>query len=184
MLKGFNKIKKELENLENKREDAIKNSRNIIRLSKLIIYSVHRDNFKKAREQVEDINKKIKELEKNPYETSIVDVAFQEYVEAICYYEFVKNDKLPSFEELNVDVSSYLMGLCDLTGELVRKAVRDIIKRKYEEVIKIRDFVDDLHGQFLDFDLRNNDLRRKSDSIKWNLKKLEDLALEVKTKER
>jgi len=182
MLKDFNKINKELERLEKKREEAIQNSRKIIKISKQIIYSVHRDNFKKASEQLKEINKKIKKLEKETYETSIVNTAFQEYVEAVCYYEFVKNNKVPSFKELNVDVVNYLMGLCDLSGELVRKAVRDIIKKKYDEVIKIRDFIEDLHGEFLKFDLRNGDLRKKSDSIKWNLKKVEDLALSVEKK--
>lgn len=182
MLKGFDKIRKELESLEDKREEAIKNSREIIKISKQIIYSVHRDNMKKAREQVEEIKKKIKKLGKEAYETSIVGVAFQEYAEAICYYEFVKNGKIPTFEEIGIDVTSYLMGLCDLTGELVRKAIRDIIKKKFDEVIKIKDLVEDIHGEFLEFDLRNNELRRKSDSIKWNLKKLEDVVLDLNKK--
>lgn len=182
MLKGFDKIRKELERLEDKREEAIKNSREIIKLSKQIIYSVHRDNMKKAREQIDEIKKKIKKLGNEAYETNIVGVAFQEYAEAICYYEFVKNEKIPTFEELNIDVVSYLMGLCDLTGELTRKAVRDIIKKKFDEVIKIRDLIDDIHGEFLEFDLRNNELRRKSDSIKWNLKKIEDITLEINKK--
>ena len=180
MLKGFDKIRKELRKIEDNREKAITNSRNIINLSKQIIYSVHRDNLNKAGEQVREIQKKIKSLNPETYETQIVNVAFQEYAEAVCYYEFVKNNKLPTFAELKIDPVNYLMGLCDLTGELGRKAVRDIIKKKYSEVIKIRDFVDEIHGEFLNFDLRNSELRRKSDSIKWNLKKLEDLALSIK----
>ena len=57
MLKGFDKIRKELKKIEDNREKAITNSREIINLSKQIIYSVHRDNLKKAGEQVKLITR-------------------------------------------------------------------------------------------------------------------------------
>jgi len=69
--------------------------------------------------------------------------------------------------------------LCDLAGELVRKAVKDSIKKNFDSVLEIRDFVEELYGEFLKFNLRNGELRKKSDSIRWNLNKLEELALDV-----
>jgi len=74
------------------------------------------------------------------------------------------------------------MGLCDLTGELVRKAVNDVIKKNFKQAMEIKDLVDEIYGEFLKFNLRNSELRRKSDQIKWNLKKLEDVVFELKLK--
>ena len=54
--------------------------------------------------------------------------------------------------------------------------------RKFKEVEKIKDFVDDIYGEFLKFDLRNGNLRKKYDSVKWNLKKLEEVMYDIKKK--
>lgn len=179
----FKAIRDEMNEFEDKREKTIQNSRDVIKLSKQIIYSAQREDFKEINSLIKEINTKVKLLEKNQkYDTEISSVAFQEYVEAIVFYEFVKNDKVPTYKELDVNVEEYLMGLCDLTGELSRKAVLLAIKGKVEEIEKIRDFIDDIHGEFLKLDLRNGELRKKSDSIKWNLKRVEEVLLSLKVK--
>ena len=63
------------------------------------------------------------------------------------------------------------MGLCDLTGELGRKAVNEVIKKNFKQAEQIRELVDEIYGEFLKLNLRNSELRKKSDQIKWNLKK-------------
>lgn len=175
--KDFEVIRKNLGNFENEREKTIQDSREIIKLSKQIIYSVHRDDMESASGLMSDIKKKIRNLSKGCYDTNINMVAFQEYVEAVCYFEFIKSNKIPTLKEVGVDTESYLLGLCDLTGELVRKAVDDIIKKKFDHALQIKELVAEIYGEFLTFDLRNGDLRTKFDSIKWNLNKLEDLIL-------
>ncbi len=181
--KEFEIIRKELKDFEVKREETIQTSRAIITLSKQIIYSVHRNDLNNASKLLKDIKIKIKSLDKNKsYDTGISFVAFQEYVEAICFYELVKNNKLPSKKELNADVESYLSGLADLTGELGRKAVHDAIKKDFKSVLKIKEIVEDIHGEFLKFDLRNGELRKKSDAIKWNLNKLEDMVFNLNSR--
>ena len=171
--KDFEAMRTELKGFEDKREKTITSSRDIIKLSKLIIYSMHRNEVADAEVSVKEIRKKIKELDKTKsYDTGLSGVAFQEYVEAITYYEFLKNHRIPSYKELEVSVESYLMGLCDLTGELVRKAVDLAINKRFSEVERIRELVEEIYGEFLRLDLRNGELRKKSDSIKWNLRKL------------
>ncbi len=177
----FESIRKELKDFEAKREETIQSSREIITLSKQIIYSVHRGDIDNASKLLKDIKIKIKQLDKKKdYDTGISNVAFQEYAEAITFYEIVKNGKLPTKKELDVDVEAYLSGLADLTGELGRKAVHDAIKKDFKSVLKIKDIVEDIYGEFLKFELRNGELRKKSDAIKWNLNKLEDLVLSIK----
>ena len=50
--KEFEEIKKDLELTEQKREDLIQKSRDVIKTSKLIIYSLHRADLSKAEEFV------------------------------------------------------------------------------------------------------------------------------------
>lgn len=178
----FKNIRTELKKFENERENVIAISREVIKLSKLIIYSIHRNDVKDAEGLIKEIKITIKKLDNKHYDTKIDCVAFQEYVEALCYYEFVKNGKIPGYKELGVDVEHYLLGLCDLTGELGRKAVNDIINKNYKNVLKIKEVVSNIYYGFLSLDLRNNELRVKADSIKYNLKKIEDLTLELKLK--
>ncbi len=183
--KSFEKIRKELENFDSRREDTIINSRDIIRLSKQIIYSVHRNDLDSASKLIKEIKIKIKLLDKTKnYDTGISSVAFQEYVEAIVFFEYAKNSSIPSSEDLDVGVEEYLGGLADLTGELGRKAVHDAIRKDFDSCLKIKEIVEEIHGEFLKFDFRNGELRKKSDAIKWNLNKLEDLVLSLKVNNR
>ncbi|MFA5888178.1 MAG: hypothetical protein WC852_05720 [Candidatus Nanoarchaeia archaeon] len=175
----FAGIRKDLKDFEEKREETIRKSRDIIMLSKQIIYSTQRNELKKAEELCGEIRKLVKELPAGNYDTDMETVAVQEYVEAVCFYEFVKNKKLLTRKELGVITGDYLLGLCDLTGELVRQAVNAVINKKYDEAIEIKEFVSEIYGEFLQFDLRGGQLRKKADSIKWNLRKLEDLALGI-----
>lgn len=183
--KEFELMRKELKEFEIKREETIANSREIITLSKQIIYSIHRNDISNAEKLLKDIKNKIKTLDKTKdYDTGISSVAFQEYVEAVTFYELVKNDKLPSAKELGVTIEDYLSGLADLTGELGRKAVHESIAKHFEKVLKIKEIVEEIYGEFLKFELRNGELRKKSDAIKWNLNKLEDMVFSLELQKR
>jgi translin len=175
----FIKIEKDLKKFEERREEVIKLSREIIQLSKQIIYALHRGDNKSATDILATIHQQKQKLPKETYDAGIQMVAIQEFVEALTFYEFIVHNKIPTREVLKVDTESYLMGLCDLTGELMRKAVKSVIDKQYDEAAKIKSLVEEVYGAFLKFDLRNGELRKKSDSIKWNLQKLEDLMYDL-----
>jgi len=188
--KEFIGIREEMHKLDVKREEVIQLSRKIITLSKQVIYAAQRNGPEEAEAAVKEIKSDVAKLRKirTPsgvsIDTNINSVAFQEYVEAICFYEFVKNNRLPSKASLKVNAEDYLSGLCDLTGELGRKAIYDVIHKKFDEAEKIKELVHDIYGEFLKLHLRNGELRKKSDSIKWNLKKLEEVMYDVSMKGR
>lgn len=182
--KEFNKLRAELKEFDEIREELIKKSREIIRTSKLIIYSVHRNEMSAAEKLVEKIKSEKKQIDqlvnrdcKLVFEGSYTS-SMQEYVEALCFYDFVKDGKLPSKDKLNVSTEEYLLGLCDLTGELARRAVMRALDN-FDEVLKIKELVEQIFGEFLKFDLRNSPLRKKSDSIKWNLKSIEEVIYDI-----
>lgn len=108
----------------------------------------------------------------------------QEYVEAICLYEYIHKNKLPSQKDLFVSAPDYLAGLCDLTGELMRKANYFAINGKNKDALRMKELVDRIYEQFLLLDIRDNDLRKKFDAVKYNLHKLEDLALHIRRRSK
>lgn len=184
------KLRKEIIDYDTDREKLIKKSRDVLKLSKQIIYSVHRNELKEASKLIKEIEKekeKLKEIAKHSWSLlseGSYKIAIQEYVEALLYYGFLKEGRLLEKEELKVKGTHYLLGLCDLTGELVRKAVFLAGKGKVDEVIKIKNLVDGIYGELLKFDFREQEIRRKFDSIKYDLRKLEDLVLDLKLKGR
>jgi translin len=185
--KDFKKIREKLAKYDYNRENLIKKSRDVLKLSKQLIYTIHRKDLKEARLLLADLKKERQKLDKIAssdkklfYEGSYSQ-AMQEYVEALTYYGFIKDKKIPIISSLKVNEENYLMGICDLTGELARKAVT-IAHKNPKEVEKIKDLVEEIFGEFLKFDLRNTELRKKSDSIKWNLKKLEEVMYDIKKK--
>src|SRR3989338_6396872 len=95
--KEFGQIRHEMHNLDLKREAIIQTSREIITVSKQIIYAAQRNDLKEASDAIKKIREKISKLRKinAATDTNISAVAFQEYVEAIAFYEFVKNGKIP-----------------------------------------------------------------------------------------
>lgn len=184
--KEFLKLSQEIKRYDQEREKLIKKSRDILKLSKQIIYAIHRDNLKEAKQLITKIESEKKKAENITkfnsgllYEGSY-RVSIQEYVEALLYYYFVKEGRLVNSGEINVTADHYVLGLCDLTGEFVRRAVFLAGKGKTEKVVKIRDVVDEIYGELLNFDFREPNIRKKFDSIKYDLKKLEDLVLNLR----
>lgn len=181
----FAKILKEIEKSDARRELVINRGRELIKLSKQITYSVHRGEIKEGEASLKELQKQISSLrgeigeDYKLYYTGSYYVAMQEYVEAAGLLMFVKERRLPRISELDVENEEYLAGLCDLTGELARRAVLYAIKKDTKEVMAIRDVIDQVNGVILQADLRNGDLRKKSDSVKWNLKKVEEVLYDL-----
>ena len=140
--KDFQKMASEMAEFDEKRETIIKNSRDILKLSKQAVYDIHRDDLNYAKKKIDDAKKEIEKLKQSIKETKGMEVAGafydaqEEYVEAVTYYEFVKSGKIPSKKELDVDSETYLGGISDLTGELSRRAVIKATEGKKEEVKK------------------------------------------------
>lgn len=181
------KIRESLAKYDADREILIKKSRDVLKLSKQLIYTTHRKDTKEADRLLTEVKKEKQSLDKIAsknkklfYEGSYSQ-AMQEYAEALLYNGYIKNKKLPSISSINVSEEDYLLGICDLTGELTRKAVT-IAHNDPHGVQEIKDIVEEIFGEFIKFNLRNGELRKKSDSIKWNLKKLEEVMYDIKKK--
>ncbi len=183
--KDLEKIKKYIDSYDKKRDKVIITSRVVIKLSKKVIYAVHRNDFKTAKTELANMQKKLKYMISAAKDSKLVSagaykVAIQEFVEAICFYELMKNKKIPTNSELNLDPEFYLMGLIDLTGELVRKAINSAIKDDFKTSVELKNLVSELYDELMLFDFAGGELRKKFDSVKYDLKKLDDLVLNLK----
>ncbi len=185
--KAFAEMQKVMEEFDKKREEIIKLARIALKNSKKAIFSMHRKDKESARELLDEAKKYLKEMENliskdHNLDISVNNEAIEEYVEAECFYHFLASKKIPSHKDLKVDVELYLQGLCDLTGELTRRAVNDVINGNNDSVIEIKEFISELYEELMQFDFRNSPLRRKYDAVKYSLEKLEDLSLKLKLK--
>lgn len=213
----FEKIKQYYDEDNLEREKIIQDSRKINALSKKVIYSLHRDDLDNAKKNMDNLNKELIQFLKlySKSKHSIIGsykVAIQEFIEAISFYYFVKNEVLyqPEFvnslnqldskfnnQNLNnpicislsehkfmIDPDFYILGLCDLSGELVRKALNDGIKGDYASVFKIQKFLSSIFNEVAQIDYRNGEIRKKFDSLRWDLRKIEEMAFSLKIKQK
>ena len=179
--KEFSVILKEIEKYDAEREELIKKSRDVLKLSKQIIYGLHRgENVSKL---VVEIKKEVEVMKKTKMTTEgSYKIALQEYVEAISFKKFIEEKKLLTLKESNVDSNEYLLGIMDLSGEIFRFAMNNAIKGDYKIASESLDFMNFLYGELLKFNFRNSEFRRKFDSIKYDLQKLEKLVFDLKIK--
>lgn len=178
-------IKKKLTAFDQQREQIIAAARQIIRDAKHAIVCIHRNDFTEAEQCLARASKALQPLQKmHPLDLHVVGAyheCVQEYVEAMSFLHFVQKEKLLPFSSFkSVPEEDYLLGLCDLTGELARRAVLLVIAGKGKQVDTLRIFVQEVHDFFLELYLRNGELRKKYDSIKWNLKKIEEIVYDLK----
>lgn len=178
----FNKLLKAFEKEDKSRENIIILSRGIIKLSKKIISAVHNENIKEAEKYKVKIEKEIKSIKKqNNNSTGSYTIAIQEYVEAILLLGYAKTGKILSFSSFDCSPEEYLLGLCDFVGELQRRSVLKISKGDEKSIEKIYSDVSKIYDGLLNFSFRG-ELRKKFDSVKYIMIKMEDMLLQLKLK--
>lgn len=121
------------------RENAIKISRDIIRLSAESIRLIHLQKYSEAKEKLRDAEEKVKELVKllsnheDLFFSGLTYNCLSEFVEAYILYKLIVEKDMPSYEELKLPYIPFLQGLGDVVGEL-RRYIIDLLKEeRYEE---------------------------------------------------
>ncbi|KAL5742951.1 hypothetical protein ACOSP7_029683 [Xanthoceras sorbifolium] len=79
-----------------------------------------------------------------------------------------------------LDVEDYLIGLCFLSNEMPRYVVNRVLAGDYGCPRKVLTFLTDLHAAFRMLNLRNDFLRKKFDSMKYDLKRVEEVYYDMK----
>lgn len=186
LIKAFESISKTYTKDDSFREKIINISREIIKPSKQAIYSIHRNDFAQGIKLIKQAEKNIETVFKINSKSELKEVgslraALEEYVEAKAYLIFVKEqkvilpDNLPKF----IHYETYLGGIADFTGEMSKRAVVLATKGNFDEVKIIKNSIEEIHELFLSFDFRSGELRKKAESIKYNLSKVENVLYDI-----
>lgn len=162
-------LKKKFDEIEEIKNKVIEKSIRITRLSKSIIYSLIRNDINSAERYIKDIKKEIDEISKYykeyPQFYPNISIAFQEYSEAMIFYEYIINKRIPKHYELGVDEFSYINGLMDFVGELSRKATEEMINDNIEFSLEAKKIIEDIYMKMLYMEFKNFDLRKKVDYV-------------------
>ncbi|KAJ3716911.1 translin [Lentinula raphanica] len=82
-------------------------------------------------------------------------------------------------DRVHLAVEDYLHGLITMVNELSRLAVNAVILGDFEEPLKISAFVKEVFLGFSMLNLKNDTLRRRFDSLKYDMKKIEEVVYDV-----
>lgn len=184
--KFIDSLKKDYLKKNNDRRQIISLSNIILNNSKKAIFAVHRKDLKLANEKLNDNEKMISQIIKNfggerATEEGAFMAGMEEYTEAKLFFNFVSTGKIDKIKEVNVPIESYIGGLCDFTGELVRRAVNEIIDKNLNEIKPIKAAINEVLNELIDFDITGY-LRTKYDQARGNLKKIEQIDYEISLK--
>jgi len=185
--KGFiKKIRKDFFQQESERRQIISVSNDILHQAKKIIFSLHRLDFDYSEQKFLELEKELKKLEKNfgflrINKEGSYKAAVEEYIEAKFFYFILKDLKINKIKGLRFQFDSYLAGICDLTGELVRFAINQVSLGNIKEVERVKIFINDILKELSEFSFTGY-LRTKYDQSRNNLRKIEQINYEVKLK--
>jgi len=182
---AFTDLGKEMKRFDERRERIITASRDIRKLSKAAIYALHRGTVAQCEsllKQAQKHKKKVDLLIKKYPELRTIGAyneGAEEFVEAHLFLSYVKKKPFSTAKKLVVSPELYLRGLCDLTGELSRKAVNDVINGNEATAREIKNSIEHIYSQLLQFDFRNSSLRQKFDRVKYTIERLDDVVLKI-----
>lgn len=182
--KFLEELKKSYRNNESERRQIISAANNILFEAKKTIFALQRQDFKVAEEKIKAIEASLKNLEERfgfdrLHQEGAYKAAVEEYLEGQTLFTVIKNKKIDAVKGLKLNYESYLGGICDMIGELVRYATNQAAKGKFSAVSKIKKIAEDTMGQLIDFDLTGY-LRTKYDQARGHLRKLEQMSYEIK----
>ena len=163
-----------------RRDEALKQARQLTRACSLAIRAVHRDD-KEAMEtnlaEAQSLADKLRdELKQYPdlFYAGYTQDSLKEFVEANVTCALIQNQPLQTPEELGVEDATYLNGLAEVVGELRRRTL-DILRSGYsQEAERLLGHMDEIYSVLVTMDYPDaitNGLRRQTDLARGIIEK-------------
>jgi translin len=162
------------------RDEALRRTRELIRLCGTAIRASHRDEWDKAREllaQADALAQRIREA-LAPYpdlrHAGYTQDAMKELVEAHATMALVGGDPIPDPESLQVTNPAYLNGLCEAASELRRRSLDEMRRGDLSEAERLLEVMDEVYNVLNTFDFPNaitGGLRRRVDQLRGVLER-------------
>lgn len=172
--KIVDKIEKSIDDKDKIREKALRSSREIIIGCRKAIQCIHQDLMKDANSNIKKASVKLQDLyaltknHSDLYHAGFVENAAQELVEAHCLYNIMKGKDLPDPDEIQTTYSSYLLGLCDLVGELRRTALDSIRSGEAKDADDYLNMMEEIYDVIIRFDYPSGliPIKKKQDMVR------------------
>ena len=210
IIKSFRKHQQELDSRHDKHERLVKCSRDVTIASKRIIFLLQRAGGADNREPIlQEADKKFLEvkellktiaLELDGEDSYLFSRAYspglQEYIEALSFSHFLRNKTLISYEQvkgtfefskeggkdLDLNPFDYILGVADLTGELMRLCINSAANGDKETPFEVCRFLRDIHDAFLSFGNVSRNVSSKVRALKASMNKVEVACYTLKVR--
>jgi translin len=163
-----------------KRDEALKQARQLTRACSLSIRAVHRDDKEAMDANLAEAHRLAdmlrNELQGYPdlYYTGYTQDALKEFVEANVTCALIQSQPLQTPEQLGVEDATYLNGVAEVIGELRRRTL-DILRSGYsQEAERLLGHMDDIYSVLVTIDYPDaitNGLRRQTDLVRGIIEK-------------
>jgi translin len=174
------RIRQNFDMRTSKRDEALKQARQLTRACSLAIRAVHRDDKEAMDANLADaqtlVDKLRDELKDYPelFIAGYTQDSFKEFVEAKVTCALILNEPLQTPEELGVYEATYLNGLAEVVGELRRRTL-DILRSGYsQEAERLLGYMDEIYSVLVTMDYPDaitNGLRRQTDLARGIIEK-------------
>src|SRR5512136_503723 len=164
---------------EKVREEALKTSRDIIICCRKGIQQLHRDQMDEAQNFINQASSKLTQLydfsKDHPdiFHAGFVENAVQEYVEIQCLFHIMKGEDLPDPDTIKTTYSAYLLGLCDVVGELRRGALDYMLEGNTAKANEYLQHMDRIYDAIMSFDYPSAlvPIKKKQDMVRSLIEK-------------
>ncbi len=168
-------IQQEFEQINTARDLAYQRSRELIRLCARTIRAMHREEWETAESLITQAQSATETLIAGVrnfpalYYAGYTQDAIKEFVEAKLAYALLRNEPLPTPQELGAESNTWLNGLAEAATEL-RRRILDIIRHGHSgEAERLLDVMDEIYSVLVTFDFNDTitgGLRRRTDTVR------------------
>lgn len=161
-------IDAELKDVQERREQLIKGTRDAVMLCSKSIIALHKGDMEAAKKDMEGAKAMLAEFRASAQEDlkKYVSVAEQELVEAYALKSVMEGSAIPSMDELQVSGPAYLTGLLDCVGEIKRLVYDSMRSGKGQSAESLFAVMEEIYGAVYPFAVYDNvvaGLRKKLD---------------------
>ncbi|GAB6135527.1 haloacid dehalogenase [Thermococcus prieurii] len=178
-------VRKVLDEKDSLREEALKVTREIVRLSGDAVKAVHRNELNPAEERLSEAGKRVEllreTLKNHPdlYYSGYVQTAHQEFVEASLLLSYVRGRPYPTPGELGVPEADYVLGVGDFIGELRRYFLHRLLEGDLDTAETVYREMERVYNALITLEYPKGlvNVRQKQDQARYALERtLEDLT--------
>ncbi len=184
------RVHRNFEALNQAREQALLQARQLTRLCANTIRAIHRGEMDIARQNLVEAGGIAVALQRLLADYPVLlyagytQDALKEYVEASLTCAIIEDGPLPPPETLGVELSTYLNGMAEVTGELRRRCL-DILRQGYsEEAERLLGWMDEIYNLLVTVDYPDaltGGLRRQTDLVRGIVERTRaDLTLSLR----